>query len=383
MDVNDLIGYLIRDSTSDATDPAQLLHSIQSDARTGAEIAAQYDTNRSTVYRNLTRLVDPGLVRQDESAFELTAAGAIVNRTYRRTIDRIGRGDLAFLASSQHRASLLRVLRNQPERIAGLADLSDEGPSRSTIQCSMSTFREQNWIIKNGDGCYELTPSGESTIQVYQRFKNTVEQVLDKNACLRNLEAECRALPAQHLQGERIVTATPTNPFKGRNAYLNFLDDLDEDSFDYVRMFSTYFDAEFAEAFSPFIEAGVTVDIVSPEAVLGNSPSGLKELKYIKQGFVADHVQWHIYPGAVPCGLVVFDDEWAVLGPADLENVSRVSASIFAADEIIIEWAATLYDEYLDGAERPPGDVLQRIYRKINNSLESTRIMPVSSDSNC
>ena len=383
MDAHDLIDHLVRDSQSEATDPVQFLHSIHSDAQTAADIATLCDADRSTVHRNLTNLVEPGLVRHNEGTFELTAAGAIVDKTYQSTSDRIGRNDLAFLAKSQHRPSLLNTLRNQPERIAGLADLRDEGPSRSTIQRSMSTFRERDWIIKNGDGCYELTPAGESTIRVYQRFEATLEQVLDKKACLRNLKVECRDLPAQHLQGERVVAATPTSPFKGRNTYLNFLNDLDEDSFDYVRMFSTYFDAEFAEAFSPFIEAGVTVDVVSPEAVLGNSPSGLKELKYIKQGFVADHVQWHIYPGSVPCGLIVFDDEWAVLGPADLENVSRVSASIFAADEIIIEWATSLYDEYLSEAERPPGDALQRIYRKINNSLESTRIMLSSSDGNC
>lgn len=380
MEVRDLLDSLIRDSRSDATDPAQLFHSIQSDAQTVAEIAAQHNADRSTIHRNLTNLVEPGLVRHIEGTFELTAAGAIIDKTYQRTTDRIGRDDLAFLTNSQHRASLLNTLRNRPERIAGLADLREEGPSRSTIQRTMSTFRDRDWILKNGDGCYELTPLGESTIRVYQRFKTTVEQVLETQACLRNLEAECRDLPAQHLEGERVVTATPTSPFKGRNAYLNFLRDLDEDSFDYVRMFSTYFDAEFAEAFSPFIEAGVTVDVVSPEAVLGNSPSGLKELKYIKQGFVADHVQWHIYPGSVPCGLVVFDDEWAVLGPANLEDVSRVSASIFAGDERIIEWAANLYDDYLCEAERPPGDALQRIYRKINNSLEATVIPALSND---
>lgn len=372
---------LIRDYKSGATDPAQLLHSVHSDAQTGKEIATQYDADRSTIHRNLTNLAKPGLVQHTEGTFELTAAGAIVDREYQRTLDRIGREDLAFLTNSQYRAPLLRVLRNQPERIAGLADLREEGPSRSTIQRAMFTFRDWDWVIKNGDGRYELTPTGESTIRVYHRFETTVEQVLDNNACLRNLGTECRDLPAQYLQGERVVTATPTSPFKGRNAYLNFLDDLDEDSFDYVRMFSTYFDAEFAEAFSPFIEAGVTVDVVSPESVLGNSPSGLKELKYIKQGFVADHVQWHIYPGSVPCGLVVFDDEWAVLGPANLEDVSQVSASIFAGDERIIEWAANLYDDYLDETERPPGDALQRIYRKINNSLEDT-VKPALSNAN-
>lgn len=312
----------------------------------------------------------------------MTAGGAIVSRTYDITTDRLGRSNLAFLVGSPHRVSVLTRLRNQPERIADFTDLSEEGPSRSTLHRTMSAFWDRDWVDKNGDGCYELTPTRESTIRTYHRFEKTITQVYEKNACLRNCGVACEELPAHHLEGERVVTSTPTNPFKGRNAYLNFLNDLDEDSIDYVRMFSTYFDAEFAEAFSPFIKAGVTVDVVSPDDVLGKCPSGLKELRYIKQGFTADHVQWHIYSGTVPCGLVIFDDEWAVLGPGDLDVVSRVSASIFAADDEIVQWAITLFDKYLDDSDRPPGDALQRIYQKLNKAFSVDNVTQSSLGSN-
>ena len=370
MDEQELIEQLTGGTRPNSVRPTRLLAAIREETISQAELADQTDVSRKTVNQVITELAEEGLITHAIDGYQLTGAGAIALRAYSETVEAVGDEQLALLANSANRRKILRKLQVRQERQADLVAMADL-PSRSTVRRTLTTFEEHDLITRSDEGTYQLISAGEHLVQAYDQLEKTYEQVLEKVPCLRDLEPPCADLPAAALENERLVVGKPGNPLKEEDAYLEFLSDLDETETERIRAFSSFYNTRYAEAFLPFMETGTQMDTISPDHALDQIPTDRKDVQIVREGLAADNYHWYVYAGELPAGLVIFDDEWAVLGPKKPSEASTVSGTVYVTDDEVIDWAIALFDAYLEDAH-PPMDHLRQQFRQAGANILET-----------
>jgi predicted transcriptional regulator len=350
---------------------------LQTEAVSQSELANRFGASRKAINQQVNELVDKGFVAQTTDGYCLNGAGAIVLRRYTDTYEEIGTATLHFLATSKNRLSVLRSLQQHSARKAELAS-QDQLPSRSTIRRTIDTSEELALVTRTEDGDYRLTEQGSTALQSYNALVQAFEQVIDKKDCLRNLEVECSGLPVRALEGERMVVGTPAKPLTQVTALIEFIESLDETEVDHIRTFSSYFDLRISKAFNPLMGAETRIDTISPASALGEIPTISEGAEHVKQGLDAENVHWKLYPGELPLGLLIVDDEWVVAGPKLVSNATEISGTVYSSNPEVVDWAIDLHETYARNSHDPLEHLLHK-FKSMGSSFFD-KVAPTQSD---
>lgn len=367
MDEQTLIETIGTTDRETETTELVLLRAIHSQLHSAGELADITDISRQTVYDSLDPLVNAGVVDNRRAEYTLNGSGTILLRTYTEFDPVTQEGMTSFAANADH-YRLFDTLTTQPATKRELETLLN-GPSRKTIYRWLQDFETNGWIVRNTAGAYELTAAGYDLLQTYEAFTATCTQILEKQPCLRHLGVECADLPVHALDEARMETSIPSSPYRENNEYIDFLERLNEHEYEQIRHFSSYFDFGASKAYTPFVDAGVQLDFISPVAALGQLPTAPEKVNEVRKGFDASNVAWYLYAGDLPTGLAIFDREWVVITPADPFSATA-RGTIFTKNDQIIDWAVTLYERYLTDAD--PATEFLTVFRSFANAYLDT-----------
>lgn len=348
----EILEYLLTDSSA-----LQILRVVQ-DEQTEQEIENRCDLSKSVIRKRLNTLGELGIVEKTEPYHRITGLGAIILHT----IDQIepqNRDAIANILSTTHRCSILRALNEQPQRKTRLSD-GPERPSQSTVRRTLRDFETEGLVTRNSDGLYICTSTGTDLLRRIDALEHQIDLIIEHESLLYKFSTECADFPVTALSDVRMVEGSPGQAFAERNAYVNFMRQLEVEEIDHIRQFASFFDAEMRDVYWPFVESGTQVDLVSPERIRDQLPTTRAGIQYAQKGLAAENVRWYIYPDTIPVGIVLFDEKWAVVGIQEPFGAERSSATIFTQNTDIIKWALDVYNSCFDDAQPPTQHLLNR-----------------------
>ena len=331
------------------TQRLNILHIVREQPITVSALQEHYSITRPTATKYLSGFADLGLVyQQSDKAYAITGGGAIALRILTEQLDRtdIDQDKLAEVARSSAKLSLLRAFAKNSSQSTTI-EAFDSAFSRSTRTTHRRSFEKEGWITREG-GSYHLTPTGESVLDAYEELERSFEQLIDKAPCLRDLGPECEGLPVAELaDAEQIIGRIGSPSLEGVRKY----DRLIRSDFEYCRGLSSYYEAGYSRAYASAVEAGKEIEVVMTPKVLRELPFGKPtEWEPIKTQALSENCHGYLYPGSLPLGLAVFDEDIAVLGapdPAEIElDEYGVTGTIFTENEAVIEWGIDLFESY-------------------------------------
>ena len=369
MDAHELSMRFTDTQNSDTVPLAAVFRTLRENSTSQVDLATQFDITRKTINRLINEFSELGFITTTENGYRLTGAGAIALQQYTNAVDTIGKGRLQFLVSSRNRKTVLRTLREHPARKAELASRQNL-PSRSTVGRTIDTAQTHGLVTRAECGDYTLTAHGKKALETYDGLVDAFAEILEKTPCLQNLDVECAELPVTALDSEEMVCGTPENPFTQRNRLVNFLDSLDETEVDHIRTFSSYFDLEISKAFKPLMHAETQIDIISPASALNHIPTVSEGAEHVKQGLGAENVQWQLYPGELPAGLLIVDDDRVVAGPKNVNEATEISGTLYCSDPEIVKWAMNLHESYLEDSREPLEHLIRSFQSTSSDLLE-------------
>jgi predicted transcriptional regulator len=355
MTENEILDYLLTDSTA-----LQVLRSVQSNQPQEAT-ENRCDFSKSVLRERLATLRELGIIEETESSHQITGLGAMILHT----VNQISSQDqdiIRNILSTQHWHRILRVLDEQPKRKTTLST-GPEGPSQSTVHRRLRDSEIEGLVTRNSDGLYKCTPTGTALLRRIDTLEHRIDLITDHESLLHKFSSECADFPVTALTDVRLVEGSPGQAFAERNAYVNFMRQLDVEEIDHIRQFASFFDVEMRDVYWPFVESGTQVDLVSPERIRDQLPTTRAGIRYAQRGFAAENVSWYIYPDTIPVGIVLFDDQWAVVGIQEPFGAKRSSATIFTQNEQIIDWALDVYLSCRSEARPPTQHLFDRFHR--------------------
>lgn len=373
MDAQELTTRFADTRNPETVSLATVFRTLRKNSTSQVDLATQFDTTRKTINRLINEFSELGFITTTESGYRLTGAGAIALQQYTDAVDTIGKERLWFLVNSQNRKVILRTLSENPARKAELASCQNL-PSRSTVGRTIDTAETHGLVTRTECGDYTVTAHGKRALETYDDLVNAFAQILEKTPCLQNLDVECAEFPANALNDEEMVRGTPENPFSQRNRLIRFLDSLDETEVDHIRTFSSYFDLEISKALNPFMHAETQIDVISPASTLNHMPTVSESAEHVKQGLGAENVHWQLYPGELPAGLLIVDEDWVIAGPKNVNEATEISGTVYCSDPEIVEWAMDLHKAYLEDSREPLEHLIRSFQSASSDILE--KVLP-------
>lgn len=232
----EILEYLLTDSSA-----LQILRVVQ-DEQTEQEIENRCDLSKSVIRKRLNTLGELGIVEKTEPYHRITGLGAIILHT----IDQIepqNRDAIANILSTTHRCSILRALNEQPQRKTRLSD-GPERPSQSTVRRTLRDFETEGLVTRNSDGLYICTSTGTDLLRRIDALEHQIDLIIEHESLLYKFSTECADFPVTALSDVRMVEGSPGQAFAERNAYVNFMRQLEVEEIDHIRQFASFFDAE-------------------------------------------------------------------------------------------------------------------------------------------
>lgn len=335
-----------------------LLSALRDTPATPSDITDECNISRKTVYEKTDLFIEADLVDRTRDGFELTGAGAMVLQEW-TSLSSTAHEALNRLPSSVSRRELLDRLSTQPATKAEL-DNRTESISYSSIQRALSKFETEGLVTLNNRRQYELTEDGVESLEYEKEFLATLDSILDYILILQYFAPECDDFPAHAIDEAQLVTSSRDRPRTERNAYIEFLNELEVPPDTHFRLFSAYYDEEMGEFFlKQFLDEGAQIDVISPQQAINNIPTSVRGAKQVQSGLKSDNFSWQLYPGDLPIGLTIVGDEYAIFYPRRPVGGVADSAILFSRDEAVIEWAHELFAEYEAQSRRPIEQLLK------------------------
>jgi hypothetical protein len=126
------------------------------------------------------------------------------------------------------------------------------------------------------------------------------------------------------------------------------------------------------------MQSRTRIDIVSPATALQQIPTASEAAEHVKQGFEAENVHWYLYPGELPAGLMIVDEDRVVAGPKTASEATEVSGTVYCSDPAIAEWAVDLHESYREESYTPLRYLLRRLQSESTDLLDRVSLKPLS-----
>lgn len=352
MDAEALLARFIPREHTETVPVISLLELVRNESVSQVDIAEQSHLSRRAINRTVNEFTNIGLLKQTTDGYRLTGAGAIAHHQYTTATDEVDEKALRFCSDSQNRVSILEALQEHPARKADLAARS-ELPSRSTVGRAITVGEDLGLVTAGRRGDYTLTSYGETVLTTYSELKHAFEQLLVYAPCLQNIGVECADLPVGALDGARLVERQETRQLIELFELAEYIASLDPAEIDHIRLFSSFFNQQLSDAIAPLVQSDTRLDMISPASALGGMPTAEEAKQHIAEGLEAENCRWYLYPGELPAGILIVDEEEIVIGPSTPDETGDQSGNIYCSDPEAVEWAIEIYDEYYQESSEP------------------------------
>ncbi|UPM44462.1 helix-turn-helix transcriptional regulator [Halocatena salina] len=246
--------------------------------------------------------------------------------------------EVEFLARSEHRVEVLRLLAEESHTRGALLDATDA--SGATVSRILHDFEERSWIQRR-NGTYVVTAAGRLVACGFT-------DLLDVLATERELRDVVEYLPVEELAFDlrQLADATVTLPTGTRpDAPVRRLLELERDA-DRIRAFSHAFNERSLSLVAQRVHDDELVfeGVFSWDAIAAlASDSKLRE--QLMTLLDADQATVRVRSGEVPLAVTIADETVHLL-VRDANGV--LQASIDTDDPAVQSWAINAFDEYWD-----------------------------------
>lgn len=256
-----------------------------------------------------------------------------------------GLDEIEFLANSENRVAVLRLLAEGPRSHDEIRDRV--GASRVTTARILREFEEREWITRTGQEC-TLTPAGEWVCEEFTRL-------LDEMAAERRLREPLQWLPAdlltfdiRRLRDAELIRREESDATAIIRRILEF-----RRSSDHIRGISRTVAPVFIENDWESTVEGDThlVQVVTPDALetILAHPTAAEQLReMLEQPNVAVFVT-----GDIPLSVSIVDGSVGI-DLADDQGV--VKGGLVSVDDAVYEWAVDLFETCREEARQVAPD---------------------------
>lgn len=255
------------------------------------------------------------------------------------------REQMLFLARAESRVRLLEILSEadsatQPELRTQL------DASRTTVSRALKSLAEEGWVEKS-DGAYRLTRVGQLIAVEFTRMLDVLEQVEELAEFLRLFPHDIDPPDFLNATDLEVTHSTDTEPYAPARKQTQILSTADR-----LRMLLPAIDLESTEKIAEEVtERGLEAEtVVSPgvESTMESEEFAPVMREKVRTGRSSVYVA----QDNVPFYLGLTDDGRVQIGLADNDGLPRVLLE--TSNRGIREWAASLYQDFREQAERKP-----------------------------
>lgn len=256
--------------------------------------------------------------------------------------------DVAFLARSENRVSVLRALARSEHDRSSLQEQT--GVGRVTLGRVLSDFQERGWIRRT-NGTYRTTPIGDM-------ITATFDELLDTMEAAEKLAEVCPLLPTElsldlrRLADSTVYTPTVRDPFAPLRPAVQQLE-----SSRTVRLLTNASAPETLEVLHRRTTEGtLELVVVTDDETLDALAAQPASNEALTDMLTAPNVSIWRSDRPVPFIVAVHDDSLVHVGIANQTGAER--ALIESDEQDVVAWATSTIDRYLDGATPVDGDLL-------------------------
>ena len=247
--------------------------------------------------------------------------------------------DIAFLANSENRVTVLRMLVEAPQSHDEIRDRI--GASRVTTARILRELEEHDWITRAGQEC-AMTPTGEWVCEEFTLLMNEMEAERRLREPLQGLSFDLVTFDVQRLRDAELVVLEESDA----TAIIRRILELRR-SADRIRGVTRMVAPEFIENDWESTVHGDThlEQVITPEALdtVRNHPTSAKQLREM-----LDEPNVHVAVSEdIPISVGIYDGSVGI----DLtDEQGVVKGGLVAEDETVHEWAVDLFETCRDEA---------------------------------
>jgi predicted transcriptional regulator len=246
-----------------------------------------------------------------------------------------------FLADSPDRAVLLFHLRETPGSPSAVAD--SLSMSHRSVQRNLSRLAERGWIQKS-DGAYHLTTTGALIAKEHATYLDALSRIEEYDAFFEYLPDSEHSPDPRWLQDATLVAATPEDPQAPVNHYVKSVRSFETET---IRMLSPVLSRLFHDAHAKLAFRGVHTDLVLSAAMIERA----RELNPTEFDLIVGLSIVDLYRHSDPIAVgLTLSDQRVLIGAYDERG--QMQACIESSNNVLLEWAAELYDRYQKRSER-------------------------------
>ncbi|WP_193309843.1 winged helix-turn-helix domain-containing protein [Halorubrum halophilum] len=262
--------------------------------------------------------------------------------------DEDGHGGAQYLAGSPVRVAMLRALREDPRRPAGLTAAVDA--TRTTVQRILSGFRERDWVVKRG-GAYRVTPTGRRVHDAYEVLLDEVELAERRGQFAADLERVGADFPTEAVDAGELTVTTDRNPLAAVDRLTEL---LREGAGSTIRAVSPIVIQQFNEAAAGALDDGASVTLVIDRDVVEESISTFGPAT--DRALQDDDAVVYVSPEPIRYGVFRYDDI-ACVTAYDRRNNPR--CVLESTDRTVVDWVDERLDSFIAEAD-PLASVVER-----------------------
>ena len=252
-----------------------------------------------------------------------------------------GHDGAQYLAGSPVRVAMLRAIREEPRRPAGLTSAVDA--TRTTVQRILSGFRDREWVVKRG-AAYHVTPTGKRVHDAYEDLLDEVALADRFGRLAADLERVGADFPPSAIDAGELTVAADRNPLAAVDRLTEL---LREGSGSEIRAVSPVVVQQFNDAAAEALDAGAEVELVIDRDVVEESiaefgPATDRALR-------DDGMTVYVSPKPIEYG-VFRHDGLACVTAYDRRNNPR--CVLESTDPAVIEWVDDRFESFVADARR-------------------------------
>jgi predicted transcriptional regulator len=262
--------------------------------------------------------------------------------------DEDGHDGAQYLAGSPVRVAMLRALREDPRRPAGLTAAVDA--TRTTVQRILSGFRERNWIVKRG-GAYRATPAGKRVHDAYETLLDEIELADRRGQFAADLERVGADFPAGAVDAGELTVTTDRNPLAAVDRLTEL---LRESGGSTIRAVSPIVVQQFNDAAAGALDAGASVTLVVDRDVVEESIATFGSAT--DRALQDDDARVYVSPEPIRYGIFRCGDI-ACVTAYDRRNNPR--CVLESTDGVVVNWVDGKLESFIAEAD-PLASVVER-----------------------
>ena len=255
--------------------------------------------------------------------------------------------EIAFLANSENRVAVLRLLVEEPLSHDEIRDLI--GASRVTTARILRELEERDWVARSGQEC-TITPTGEWVCEAFARLVDEVEAERRLREPLQWLPRDLLTFDVKRLRDAELVVLEESDA----TAIIRRILEIRRAS-DRIRGLTRTVAPVFIENdWESTVHGDTQLDMVVTPDVLDTVRSHPTAAEQLHEMLEEPDVHVSVYED-VPISVGIYDDEVGV----DLTDEGGVvKAGIVTEDETVREWAVDLFETCRDEARPVDSDEL-------------------------